>query len=81
MERIVEGYAIGFTKGLIKVREMLTSGLVNDMKRHNMRFTQRTMIDIINCMIDNRATLRDNPFAFVRCTKDGKFEVYEGEKI
>ena len=34
-------------------------------------------MEILNCAIKDREKLRENPEAFVRCTNDGGFEVYE----
>lgn len=78
MESIEFGFSHGFTCGIQKVADQFDAGLLDDMKRHGMRVTQKSMRDLFKCMIDNRELLRENPFAFVRCNKDvpGGFEVY-----
>lgn len=79
MERIEFGFNHGFTRALLKVKEQLDSNLAEDMKRHNMRWNAKSIGLAIDCMIDNRELLRDNPQAFLRCKKGGGFEVVIGK--
>ena len=78
MDRVVEGYSIGYTHGLMRVKQTLDMSMCDDLKRHGKRLTIKTLQAIINCMIENRETLRENPWAFVRCNDNAKngFEVY-----
>lgn len=74
-ERIESGYNHGFTTALLKVKEQIDKNLYEDMKRHNVRFNVKNVQSVIDCMIENREILRDNPFAFIRCVSNG-FEVF-----
>lgn len=78
MERMEFGYNHGFTCALLKVKEQLDTNLAKDMKRHKMRFTANNIEQAIDCMIENRELLRDNPQAFLRCKQGGGFEVVIG---
>lgn len=69
------GYSNGYTKALLKVKEQLDNSMYEDMKRHKVKFNVKNVQAILDCMIENRELLRENPFAFVRCKKDGGFEV------
>ena len=69
------GYANGYTRALLEVKEQLTPAMYEDMKRHKVKFNVKNVQAILDCMIENRELLRENPFAFVRCKKDGGFEV------
>lgn len=85
MERLLEGYSLGYTHGLMRVKKELDNWLAMDMKRHGMRMNIKNIQAILNCMIENRETLRENPWSFVRCNKEVKdgFEVYipKGKEI
>ena len=50
------------------------------LKLHKRKQNAKTYINIVKCMLENRAIFREEPKAFVRCNdaaKDG-FEVYIG---
>ena len=78
MERLMEGYSLGYTRGLMRVKQTLSLGLQDDLKRHGKRLSVKTLQAIMDCMIENRETLRENPYSFVRCNEKAKngFEVY-----
>lgn len=78
MERMEFGFNHGFTTALLKVREQLDSNFAEDLKRHKMRLNAKTLEQAIDCMIENRELLRDNPQAFLRCKQGGGFEVFVG---
>lgn len=79
MERLEFGYCYGYTRALMKVREQLDSNFVKDLKRHKMRFNVKTLEKAIDCMIENRELLREDPQAFLRCKQGGGFEVVIGK--
>lgn len=79
MERLEFGFNHGFTTALLKVREQLDSNFAEDLKRHKMRLNAKTIEQAIDCMIENRELLRDNPQAFLRCKQGGVFEVFIGK--
>lgn len=78
MERMELGFNHGYTRALLKVREQLDSNFSEDLKRHKMRLNVKTLEQAIDCMIENRELLRDNPQAFLRCKQGGGFEVVVG---
>lgn len=78
MERMEFGFNHGFTTALLKVREQLDAAFAEDLKRHKMRLNAKTIEQAIDCMIENRELLRDNPQAFLRCKHGGGFEVFVG---
>ena len=49
-----------------------------DMKKHRRRQNYKSYRAILECMLKNRAILRENPDAFIRCNDnaDGGYEVY-----
>lgn len=79
MERIEFGFNHGFTRGLMKAKEQLDSFFAEDLKIHKMRFNAKTIGMALDCMIENRELLRDNPQAFLRCKQGGGFEVVIGK--
>ena len=78
LERMEFGFNLGFTRALLKVRDLLDSNFAEDLKRHKMRLNAKTIEQAIDCMIENRELLRDNPQAFLRCKHGGGFEVVVG---
>lgn len=72
-------YVQGYTATLLDIQRILEdNSLRDDMKRHKMPFNQRNMAALLQCVIDNRVMLREDPDAFVRCTKDKEFEMVSG---
>ena len=74
-EKLVPGFYHGQTVGIQMVHEILAY-LGPDMKRHNMRWNQKTFDLLFNCIIANRLELRENPDAFIRCTNEKGFELH-----
>ncbi len=70
-------YVQGYTSALQDVLKTIEDIQV-DLKHHKRRQSAKTYKAIIECMIKNRAILREEPGAFVRCNDnaDGGFEVY-----
>ena len=70
-------YVQGYTSALLDVEKVLEY-IQEDMKRHKRRQSVKEYKNIIKCMINNRAVLREEPYAFVRCNDkaDGGYEVY-----
>lgn len=81
MEKIEFGYSHGYTAALMRIRKELAY-LFGDLKLHKRRVTQKEIDAFMKCAIDNRAELRDNPFAFIRCNNSvpGGFEIWEEDK-
>ena len=70
-------YVQGYTAALQDVLETIEI-IQTDLKLHKRRQNAKTYKSIIECMIKNRAILREEPDAFVRCNDNvnGGFEVY-----
>lgn len=70
-------YVQGYTAALQDVLKTIEE-IQFDLKYHKRRQNAKTYKAIIECMIKNRAILREEPYAFVRCNDnaDGGFEVY-----
>lgn len=70
-------YVQGYTAALMDVINVF-SYIDDDLKRHKRKRTAKTYQAIAKCMLDNRAMLRENLDAFIRCNDkvDGGFEVY-----
>lgn len=79
MERMEFWFNHGFICALLKVRDQLDAAFAEDLKRHKMRLNAKTLEQAIDCMIENRELLRDNPQAFLRCKHGGGFEVVVGK--
>lgn len=72
-------YIYGYTAALQDVLKTISSdGFQFDLKSHKRKQNSKTYKALLECMIRNRAVLRENPDAFVRCNDkvDGGFEVY-----
>lgn len=80
---IADSYASGYTSALLRLQNLLgDESLREDCRRHKKPFTQKTIREFLQCAIDNRHILRENPFVFIRCSgtgKDCKFEVYDSD--
>lgn len=63
----------------MKVKEQIDKTMYDDLRRHKMRFNIKTFQEMIDCMIENRELLRENPQAFLRCKPGGGFEVFVGK--
>lgn len=75
MEKLDGGFIRGFTAGLQKSKEIV-GYICNDMRWHKRRITAKELEKALDCAIENREELRENPDAFVRCCKDG-YEVFD----
>ena len=80
VSRLEFGYAHGYTDALANVLDTIEH-IDSDLTAHKRRRNKKTYSAIIRCMIENRAELRDNPFAFVCCNDkcEGGFEVYSND--
>lgn len=68
-------YVQGYTAALQDVL-MTIDSIQPDLQLHKRRQNYKTYKAIIECMLKNRAILREDPNAFVRCNVEGGFEVY-----
>lgn len=75
IEKMELGYAHGYTKALMDVKAQLDEQFAQDLRRHGKRYNAKTVAAALDCMIENREVFRENPFAFLRCNKDGQLEV------
>ena len=78
MEHLFDGaYIQGYTAALQDVLKVIEEIQV-DLKVHKRRQSYKTYKGIIQCMLNNRTILRENPDAFVRCNDnaEGGYEVY-----
>lgn len=77
MKRLFDAHYVGgYTAALQDVLNVIDS-VQSDLKRHKLKNNKETYKAIVDCMLKNRAILRENPDAFVRyngVTKE--FEVY-----
>jgi len=72
-------YVQGYTAALQDVLDIISSdGFELDLKRHKRNHSQKTYKALLECMLQNRAILREEPDAFIRCNNDvpGGFECY-----
>lgn len=70
-------YVQGYTAALQDVIRILTN-IQPDLKFHKRKQNAKTYIAILNCMLENRCVLRENPKSFIRCNDSvpGGFEVF-----
>lgn len=70
-------YVQGYTAALQDVL-MTIDSIQPDLQLHKRKQNHKTYKAIIECMLKNRAILREDPNAFVRCssTNPNEFEVY-----
>lgn len=73
-------YVTGYMQALQDVLDVF-GYIQDDLKRHSRKQNQRTYTAIVQCMLDNRAALRESRKAFVRCNDkvSSGFEVWEGK--
>ena len=79
MEKLIPGYYHGQTVGIQMARDIICS-LEDDMKRHKMRWNRKTFEALFRCILDNRIELRENPDAFIRCTREKGFELHVSKR-
>lgn len=82
MTRLSSDYIRGYSDALMDVRNQLFSdGLRIDMKLHKVSFNRKSTSEVLHLMIANRALFREHPDDyFIRCKKDGGFEVAKAER-
>lgn len=70
-------YVQGYTAALMDVLEVLDY-IQRDMKFHKRKQNYKSYKAIVECMLENRAILREEPRAFVRCNDKVKngYEIY-----
>lgn len=69
-------YVQGYTAALLDVKRVLREVSV-DFQNHHIKRTPKEYDKILDCMIENRAVLREEPGAFVRHNKQSQnWEVY-----
>jgi len=88
MERMKNGftkmfgleYVQGYTAALKDVCETIDQ-IQADLKIHKRKQNYKTYKAIIECMLENRVILRENPNAFIRCSDKEKsgFEIFTEE--
>ena len=71
-------YVQGYTAALIDALKTIDQ-LQDDLKRHKRKQNYKTYRAILDCMLENRVVLRENPGAFIRCNDKAKsgFEIFE----
>lgn len=72
-------YVQGYTAALMDVVDVFKY-IDDDLKHHKRKQNAKTYQAMVNCMLENRAVLRECLDAFVRCNDkvDGGFEVFIG---
>ena len=66
-------YIWGFTKGIMTVIEIFR--YVNeDLKSHNRGMTYRMCRELLECILKNRAAIREQRKGFIRYNREGRFE-------
>ncbi len=74
-------YVQGYTAALMDAKETFRDLIKSeDMKIHKRRMDLKNIEAIFDTMIDGRAILREHPDAFVRCKKDGGYEIHRPNK-
>lgn len=76
-------YVMGYTAALQDVLKTFEQIQV-DLKFHKRQQSYKTYKAIVECMLQNRIVLRENPDAFVRCNNNAEsgFELYvEGHGV
>ena len=71
-------YVQGYTAALMDALRTIDQ-LQDDLKRHKRKQNYKTYRAILDCMLENRVVLRENPGTFIRCNDKAKngFEVFE----
>ena len=70
----VKGYRSALQDAILTVDD-----IQRDLKIHNVRQNGKTYHQILECMLENRTALRESKTAFIRCKKDGGFELYDSK--
>jgi hypothetical protein len=70
-------YVQGYTAALQDVLQTINN-IQTDLKIHKRRQNYKTYKAIVECMLKNRVILREESYAFVRCssTNSDGFEIY-----
>lgn len=69
----IQGYTAALQDAIWTVEH-----ITEDMKLHKRRQRQKEYTNLLKCMLANRARLREDPYAFVRCNNNipGGYEVF-----
>ena len=73
-------YIRGYTAALQDVKEVV-GYIRGDLRHHHKSLNAKTLDILLDFMIKNRAALRENTDAFIRCNDavEGGFEIFEPE--
>lgn len=72
--KISREYNQGYTAALLDVERLLESeDFILDLKVHKKTMTKKNLINLLKCLLEGRAILRENPDAWVRCNNDSKY--------
>lgn len=74
-------YIQGYTAALLDVLDVFAY-IQEDLKLHKRRQSAKTYQAIVQCMLQNRAALREDPDTFIRCNDniEGGFELWGNYK-
>ena len=72
-------YVDGYRSALQDVLEVIDY-IQDDLKTHKRKQNAKTYKAIVECMMENRTVLRENPKAFIRCKSDGGYELWYDQR-
>lgn len=79
MDKINRDEIKGYTKALQDINKVIPY-ILQDLKYHNKRMTNKLLIELLNCLLENRRYMRDD-IGFVRwISKEEKFEWFIPER-
>ena len=79
MDKINRDEIRGYTKALQNINEIIPS-ILQDLKSHNKRMTNKLLIELLHCLLKNRQYMRDD-IGFVRwVSQKEKFEWFIPER-
>lgn len=70
----VQGYRSALQDAILTVDD-----IQGDLKTHKVKQSAKTYHQILECMLENRTALMESKTAFIRCKKDGGFELYDSK--
>ena len=80
MERLSGEFNHGYTQALKDMRELLPI-IIEDLQTNRKRITRKLMAEYMECCINHREQLREEPNGFIRWNKQlNGFEYFSGKE-
>lgn len=77
MDRLSGDFNRGYTKAILDAMKIFNS-VESDLRHHHKSLTHKKSLELLNCILKNRESIREGRSGFIRCNQEGEFEFYDG---